>query len=88
MINGVRDSALALACVRHGAPAWQGRGIDSLPPDSIAAVEAALVRSLDTAELRRAFAAACDALAAEIAHADATLSSRLVEALHELVNSR
>ncbi|HEY1896542.1 MAG TPA: hypothetical protein VGG62_09740, partial [Terracidiphilus sp.] len=31
MISGVRDHALALACIRHGLPAVHGRGIDQLP---------------------------------------------------------
>ena len=32
MISGVRDQVLALACLRHGEAAVQGRGIDRLPP--------------------------------------------------------
>ena len=34
MISGVRDHVLALACLRHGVPAVQGRGMDRLPPAS------------------------------------------------------
>ena len=34
MISGVRDHALALACVRHGLPAVHGRGMDLLPQGS------------------------------------------------------
>jgi hypothetical protein len=84
MISGMRDQVLALACLRHGAPAVEGRGIDSLPPEATAAVAAGLVRSLDAAELRRAFGVVTDALLAEVGRADADLSARLIAPLKEL----
>jgi hypothetical protein len=84
MISGVRDHVLALACVRHGVPAVQGRGMDSLPPDVTAPMATALVRSLDAAELRRAFASACELLLAEIAAFDADLAARLSAPIREL----
>jgi hypothetical protein len=31
MINGIRDQAVSLACLRHGLPPDQGRGADDLP---------------------------------------------------------
>src|ERR1700676_5187663 len=33
MISGIRDNALALACIRHGLPAVHGRGVDLLPKE-------------------------------------------------------
>jgi hypothetical protein len=87
MISGVRDQVLALACLRHGVPAVQARGIDSLPPEATAAVTDALVRSLDAAELRRAFVAVTDALVAEIERADPGLAGRLAPPLRELTRS-
>src|SRR5947209_8813094 len=69
MVSGMRDQVLALACLRHGVPAVEARGIDRLPPEATAAVTKSLVRSLDTAELRRAFAAVTDALLVEIERA-------------------
>src|SRR5262249_15089058 len=75
-ISGMRDQVLALACLRHGAPAVEGRGIDALPPEATAAVAAGLVRSLDAAEVRRAFAVVTDALIAEVERADADLAGR------------
>jgi hypothetical protein len=54
MISRVRDQVLALACLRHGVPAVQGRGMDSLPPEITTALAEALVRSLEIAELKRA----------------------------------
>src|SRR5438445_39891 len=66
MISGMRDQVLALACLRHGVPAVEGRGIDRLPPEATEAVATGLVRALDAAELRRAFRVVTEALIAEI----------------------
>jgi hypothetical protein len=84
MVSGMRDQVLALACLRHGAPAAEGRGIDGLPPEATAAAAAGLVRSLEAAELRRAFGAVTDALLAEVERADADLANRLRGPLKEL----
>jgi hypothetical protein len=84
MISGVRDHVLMLACLRHGVPHAQGRGLHLLPTATTAPVEATLVRSLDVAELQRAFRAGVDVLLAEIAHVDAELAVRLDQPLREL----
>ncbi len=84
MISGMRDQVLALACLRHGVPAVEARGIDALPPEATAALAAGMVRSLDAAELRRAFGAVSDALIAEVGRADAALADRLSAPLKEL----
>ena len=86
MISGVRDHVLALACVRHGVPSMQGRGMDMLPPEVTAPITAALVRSLDGAELRRAFASACELLLVEIASVDVELARRLAAPMRELAS--
>jgi hypothetical protein len=86
MISGVRDYVLALACVRHGVPAVQGRGLHLLPPEVTGPMAGALVRSLDAAELTRAFGVATQALLIEISHVDAELAERLGAPLRELVN--
>src|SRR5579872_759985 len=51
MISGVRDHALALACIRHGLPAVHGRGFDQLPPEVAAKFEESLVLRLDATAL-------------------------------------
>lgn len=84
MISGVRGQVLALACLRHGEPAVQGRGIDSVPPEATAAVAQALVRSLDIPELKRAFAAVTEALLLETRQSHPQLAGRLAEPLREL----
>jgi hypothetical protein len=84
MISGVRDYVLALACLRHGVPAVEGRGLHLLPTDVTGPLAASLVRSLDGDELTRAFGVATEALIAEIGHADAELAGRLAAPLREL----
>ena len=87
MISGIRDYALALACIRHGLSAAHGRGIDQLPSGATAKLESSLVRQLDTAELLRAFRVVTDALLSEIRSTDAELAGRLQEALTRLTES-
>jgi predicted nucleotidyltransferase len=84
MISGVRDHVLALACVRHGVPAVQGRGMDLVPREVTEGFAAGLVRSLEAGELGRAFRAVTGSLIAEIAHVDAGLAERLSGVLWEL----
>jgi hypothetical protein len=81
MISGMRDHALALACLRHGLPAVHGRGMDLLPKEVAAQFEGSLVRRLDAAELSRAFRIAMDGLLSEIRCADEQLGRRLQAAL-------
>ena len=84
MISGMRDHALALACLRHGLPAAHGRGIDGLPAEVTAAFEDCLVGRLEGEELRRAFLAVTLELIREMRHADPELAGRLKAALREL----
>jgi hypothetical protein len=84
MISGMRDHVLALACLRHGVPAAQGRGMDRLPPAATAGIAGALVRSLDISELARAFRVATEALLTEAGQVDAGLADRLGGIMREL----
>jgi predicted nucleotidyltransferase len=84
MISMVRDHVFALACLREGLPAVEGRGMDDLPGQTQSAVERALVRSLDVPELSRALREAIDALLAEIEAVDAELGQRLKPALAQM----
>lgn len=86
MISSVRDHVLAPACLRHGVPAVQGRGMDSLPPEIITGFIRALVRSLDIVELRRALGVISEALLAETERVDAVLASRLTGPMRELTS--
>jgi predicted nucleotidyltransferase len=84
MISLIRDQVIAAACVRHGLPAREGRGVDRLPANEKQRFEGALVRSLEQAELRRAMRAAIDCLVGEVSQVDARLASRIEPALREL----
>ena len=77
MISGIRDNALALACIRHGLPAVHGRGMDLLPAGVAAQFEGSLVRELDTAELWRAFQVVLRGLLNEIRSVNEELAERL-----------
>lgn len=85
MISGARDQVLALACLRHGLPTAQGRGIDELPQEVTARLAPTLVRSLEVPELQRALAALIDALLREAEETDPPLGQRLATPLAELV---
>ncbi len=85
MISGVRDQVLTLACLRHGVPTAEGRGLHLLPPATTAPVTDTLVRSLAPDELTRAFRAAVEVLLTEIDHADPQLAERLAKTLRELI---
>jgi len=87
MIGGVRDNALALACIRHGLPAVHGRGMDLLPAEVAAQFEDSLVRQLDAAELSRAFGVVIHGLLSEIRKVDEELAGRLQGALTRLTES-
>ena len=81
-ISGVRDQTLALACLRRGVGAREGRGIDQLPAAETDLLRDTLVRSLDDAELWRALGAAAVCLLQEVEHWDAELGARLRPILH------
>jgi hypothetical protein len=84
MLSAARDQVLALSCVRHGVPAAYARGADALPAAVRRPLEAALVGSLDPAELERALRAVLERLMDEVERVDAGLAERLAGALTEL----
>lgn len=86
-ISSLRDQALALACLRLGEPTAYARGIDRLPKEVVAPYEAALVRSLDPGELRRALATAGELFLAEVNEVDPDLAERMRAPLAEAIAS-
>jgi predicted nucleotidyltransferase len=84
MIHGMRDQALALACVSRGLPAIHGRGFHLLPGEITTRFESSLVRELAQCELLRAFRELTDAFLSEVKHADPELGQRLQGVLMEL----
>jgi hypothetical protein len=84
MISAMRDQVLALACVRCGLPAREGRGLDDLPAEVTAPLQAALVRSMEAGELLRAFQVVSTGLVREMRSVTPELTSRLEPTLHAL----
>lgn len=84
MLSGMRDHVLALACVRSGCSAVEGRGFDDLPHEEKNTFSACYPFSLSTAELHRAMRATGDALLEEIRHADAELIKIIEMPLREI----
>jgi len=74
---------LALACLRLGEDAREGRGADRLPSTVTDPLADTLVRSLGEPELRRALAAATRGLLGELEAWDPSLCARLSPLLHE-----
>ena len=82
MISRVREYTLALACLRHGVPAVEGRGLDQLPAAVTRPFEATLVR--EPSDAGRAFHAVTGLFIGEIEHVDADLAQRLAPLLREI----
>jgi hypothetical protein len=64
-IDGVREAALALACIRRNLESCHGRGYDDLPPDVLEPLQRSLVPSLERDALLDALRAAVDGLLRE-----------------------
>ena len=86
MLNGMRENTLALACVRSGVSALQGRGLDDLPEHIKSSATASLPSSLHSAELKRAFRVTMNVLLSEIRQADPDLANKLESSLNEIVH--
>lgn len=61
-ITDLRNTALSLACMKHGLEANEGRGLDRLPPETLALAGAAMAHSIERDELLRALGAVVDLL--------------------------
>jgi hypothetical protein len=84
MVSAMRDQVLALACLRHGEDAREGRGMDSLPADVRARFASALVRDLTADQIGRAFRAVTDLALEETRHVDAALEGRIAPVMAAL----
>lgn len=83
-VSALRDTIIALASLRHGYLPRYAKGAELLPVELTEPLEAALVRSLDRNELRRALSVALGAFADELDRTDAALGARLRPLLVEL----
>lgn len=69
-ISALRDQVLTMACLRLGEETAWARGFDRLPDAVTDPLVGAIVRSLETHELRRALKAAAGGLLNEIGYVD------------------
>jgi hypothetical protein len=86
LISGARDHIVALACLRLGYTTRFAKGADELPRELTAALEGAVVHSLDERELRRALACLGPAYLAELQRSDPDVASRIGPMLTELLS--
>jgi hypothetical protein len=85
MLSGMRNHVFELTCLRCGVIAKQGRGLDDLPVVEQDAMAQCLPRSLDPAELKRAFQTTMEMLVREIQHVDRELEHKLTGVLQNIV---
>lgn len=86
MISAFRDQVVMLACLRHGLPSREGRGVDMLPTELVESLEGALVREATTAGLNAAFTRSAELMVDEIRHLDPGRED-LVTVIEELVET-
>jgi hypothetical protein len=84
MLSGMRNHVFELTCLRCGVVAQQGRGLDDLPVAEKNAAANCIPRSLETAELKRAFQQTMRALLREIHGVDTKLGDKLSAPLNAL----
>lgn len=76
-ISLARTHIIESACARFGYPTAYAKGAHLLPGEVTESLGPTLVRSLDTAELRRALTATVEAFDTELRHRDPALADRL-----------
>jgi hypothetical protein len=84
MVSAMRDHVLALACLRLGLPAREGRGLHQLPKDVTDPMTQALVGGLDPETLTRALRVTSDALLREAGMVSAEHAERIAGVVREL----
>jgi hypothetical protein len=82
-ISALRDHTFTLTCLRLGEEHSEARGVDRLPTAVTEPLAAALVRSLDDEELRRALSVATTYFISELEGLDPVLCVRLKPLLQE-----
>lgn len=85
MLEEMREQVVQLACLRHGVPPVQGRGVDRLPAEVLAVLEETLVADVSREGLLAGFGAVTEALLAECVHVDPGRAAVLAPVLRDLV---
>jgi predicted nucleotidyltransferase len=84
MLSNMRNQVLALACLRQGFSASEGRGFDDLAEDERSRFAACHPSSLDTKELHRALHRTMTAFLTEIRLRDSDVAERIGPTLLEV----
>ena len=87
-ISALRGHVITLACRRLGHPTAYAKGAHLLPAEITTPLEATLVQTLTTPELRRALTAAVGQATHEVELADPELAARLGPMLRGLTRDR
>jgi len=87
MLNAVREQTIQLACLRHGLPTNEGRGVDELPRALTRTLAETMPTSTHPDELQRAFGALTALMLGEATYVDRELARRLDPLMTELVRS-
>ena len=77
MLQGLRDQAIILSCLRHGLPTHHGRGVDQLPASVLNVLAGTLPAVLSPDALAAAYATALKLLTDEAEQLDPVLAARL-----------
>ena len=85
-ISSARDYALNLACLRHGLPANNGRGFDSLPAEVHDVFKSSFVASLERGELLRVLGSVIDGMLSETDEVK-ELAAKVKPQLYELTTA-
>lgn len=85
LMDDFRKQILALACVRCGLNAKEGRTIDQLPPEFLARLQAVCTASVDIPAIQASFVGHMQLFQDEIAAHDANLAARLSPALQAMI---
>jgi hypothetical protein len=84
MLSGMRNQVGELTCLRCSVIAQQGRGLDDLPVSERDTAATCIPRSIEAAELKRAFQNTMQTLREEIRHVDRELEARLSKPLKDI----
>lgn len=81
MLDDLRNQIICLTSLRHGLPGYHGRGVDALPPETLARFEESRARSTDNAELARSASSLLQLYIDEVALHDAAKADALAPAV-------
>ena len=84
MLEGMRNEIVASACLRHGVPAHQGRGVDRLPSGLRSRLKPTLVTATDTFALSTVFLALSRLLLEEAAELGWENQEELADVLSQI----